>query len=240
MKLFVIGVDETTQAFLRGRSFSVTTGDDDVETPEDLYEWIQFGVYDAIVIDLDKKNWGIFAVRYLRSKEIQTAVIGITTGTKEDSWSDQRSAFLENGGDDLFRGPVNPRELAASLRASVRRGNGLTLDIREFRNGDALVRINMSTQVVMVNGIQIHLTGKERILFMLLAGTGERVQTKEMLLSGLYTEIEDEAEIKIIDVFICKLRNKLKQVHPDAAALVETVWGRGYKLADKSLTDNAA
>jgi two-component system cell cycle response regulator CtrA len=54
--------------------------------------------------------------------------------------------------------------------------------------------------------------------------------TKEMFLNHLYGGM-DEPELKIIDVFICKLRKKLSQA-TDGANYIETVWGRGYVLRD--------
>lgn len=228
MKIFEVGVDETTLAFLRGKGFSTVT--DEVETPEDLYEWIVDGNYEAVVIDLDKTNWGLFAVRYLRSKNVLTPVIGLSKGDQESPWPEQRASFLENGGDDFMRNPVNPRELAASLRAATRRGKGLVLDVREFRNGDALIRVNLSTQTITVNGQFVHLTGKEMLVLSLLASNRGRTQSKEMILGNLYSAVEDEAEIKIIDVFICKIRKKLDELHPDAGRIIETVWGRGYQI----------
>lgn len=228
MKIFQVGVDETTLAFLNAKGFSVAT--DEVEDPEDLQEFLSFGAYETIVINLDTMMWGVFAVRYLRSQGILTPVVALTSGNGEDSWSEQRALFLENGGDDLLRNPVNPRELAATLRAGSRRGKGLIIDIREFRYGEALVRINLSMQTVMVNGEYIHLTGKEMGILTMLASNRGRTQSKEMLLSALYTRIDDEPEIKIIDVFVCKLRSKLAAVHPDAGKTIETVWGRGYQM----------
>ncbi|KND50373.1 MAG: two-component system, cell cycle response regulator CtrA [Parcubacteria bacterium C7867-007] len=203
-----------------------------METPEDLYEWIVDGDYDAIVVDLDKTNWGIFAVRYLRSKNVLTSVIGLSNGNREGSWSEQRASFLENGGDDFIRSPANPRELAASLRATTRRGKGLVLDVRELKIGDALIRMNLSTQTVSVNGQFVHFTGKEMLILSLLASNRGRTQSKEMILGNLYSAIEDEAEIKIIDVFVCKIRKKLDEIHPDAGRVIETVWGRGYQIID--------
>ena len=58
----------------------------------------------------------------------------------------------------------------------------------------------------------------------------------------MYTEgIDDEPEVKIIDVFVCKLRRKLSEMHPDAEKFIETVWGRGYRLPTQpELTTKAA
>lgn len=229
MKVFHIGVDDTTLAFLRQRGFGFDT-EEDIETPDDLHDWIVDGDFDAILMNLDATDWGILAIRYLRSRNIQTTVVGLAKPDPDLSWSEQRSTFLENGGDDLLRNPPNPRELAASLRTATRRGKGLTLDIREFTMGEATVKINLSTNSVSVNGRPVHLTGKEMLLFSLLASTKGRTKSKESILSGIYTSLEDEPEIKIIDVFVCKLRKKLTDIHPDAGQVIETVWGRGYQI----------
>ena len=237
MKLFVIGVDKTTLTFLKDRGFSIASADEEIESPEDLYEWIQFENYDAIVLGLDQTNWGIYAARFLRKMEILISIVGITSGNGEDSWPDQRSVFLENGGDDLLRTPASPRELAASLRASVRRGRGVTYDIREFRNGDAVLRVDLTKQFVAVNGTIPHLTGKEMRMLINLVSAGDRVQSKEVMVSGLYSAIEDEALPKIVDVFICKIRKKFAEIHPDAGALIRTVWGRGYVMFSEKKED---
>ena len=143
--------------------------------------------------------------------------------------------FLENGGDDLIRGPVNPRELVASLRAVTRRFKGALLDIVEYQNGDAKLKINLTTKSVLINSFPVDLTGKELAMMLLFASTPGRVMSKEVILTQMYTDgVEDEPEMKIIDVFVCKLRRKLTDVHPDAVKFIETVWGRGYRLPEQS------
>lgn len=229
MKVFQVGVDDTTLLFLSSKGFTPETAE--VESPEDLFDWLIDGSFAAAIIDLDKTNWGQFAVRYLRNKNVLTPVIGISTG--EDAamgWSEFRSEFLENGGDDLLHNPTNPRELAATLRATTRRGVGATYDVRMAKFGDALIRINLSANIVSVNGESLHLTGKEMLMMAVLATNNGRTVSKEMLLSGMYSATEDEPEIKIIDVFACKLRKKLSEVHLDAGLALETVWGAGYRL----------
>lgn len=62
------------------------------------------------------------------------------------------------------------------------------------------------------------------------------VLTKEAFLNHLYGGM-DEPEMKIIDVFICKLRKKLAQA--GAGSLIGTVWGRGYMMRDPSGEQNA-
>jgi len=229
MKVLVAGLDDTTISFLR--SGGVVVEKEDIDDIEDLESWIQDGYYDACVINLEKSGLGIYMARTLRDKKISTPVVGISKGSDDRVWGDHRAMFLENGGDDLLRGPVNPRELVASLRAVVRRFKGSLLDIFEFKQGDAVLKVNLTTRSVQVNGVVVDLTGKEMSMMLLLASSPGRVLSKEMLLTQMYVEgVDDEPAIKIIDVFICKLRHKLENIHPDSKAFIQTIWGRGYAL----------
>jgi two-component system cell cycle response regulator CtrA len=92
--------------------------------------------------------------------------------------------------------------------------------------------VNLDTKMVEVSGAQVHLTGKEYQLLELLALRKGTTLTKEMFLNHLYGGM-DEPEIKIIDVFICKLRKKLANAS-DGKDYIETVWGRGYVLREPS------
>jgi two-component system cell cycle response regulator CtrA len=92
------------------------------------------------------------------------------------------------------------------------------------------VAINLDTRTVDVNGTQVHLTNKEYAILELLAMRKGTVLTKEMFLNHLYSSM-DEPEIKIIDVFVCKLRKKLSEAS-GGISYIETVWGRGYMLKD--------
>ena len=92
--------------------------------------------------------------------------------------------------------------------------------------------VNLNTRVVSVDDQPVHLTGKEYGILELLSLRKGTTLTKEMFLNHLYRGM-DEPEIKIIDVFICKLRKKLAQA-TDGNHYIETVWGRGYVLRDSA------
>ena len=233
MKVLVAGLDDTTIAFLREHGVAVEV--QDVEGVEDLEAWLQDGLFEAGVIDLEKSNLGIYAARSLRAKKISTPIIGISHGSEDRVWGDHRAMFLENGGDDLLHGPVNPRELTASLRCVTRRFKGALLDIVECRNRDAKLKVNLTTKSVSINGREIELTSKEQSIMLLFASSPGRVLSKEMILTQMYTGgVDDEPEMKIIDVFVCRLRRKLTDAHPDAEAFIKTEWGRGYRLPEQS------
>jgi two-component system, cell cycle response regulator CtrA len=90
--------------------------------------------------------------------------------------------------------------------------------------------VNLDTRVVSVASRPVHLTGKEFAILELLSLRKGTILTKEMFLSHLYGE-DDEPEVKIIDVFICKLRKKLAEA-TGGSHHIETVWGRGYLIRD--------
>ena len=80
------------------------------------------------------------------------------------------------------------------------------------------------------DGARVHLTGKEYAMLELLSLRKGTTLTKEMFLNHLYGGM-DEPELKIIDVFICKLRKKLANAS-EGRNFIETVWGRGYVLRE--------
>ena len=92
------------------------------------------------------------------------------------------------------------------------------------------VTVNLDAKTVEAEGKGVHLTGKEYQMLELLSLRKGTTLTKEMFLNHLYGGM-DEPELKIIDVFICKLRKKLSTA-TGGDNYIETVWGRGYVLRD--------
>ena len=231
MRILAVGLDETTVSFLLHNGVAVKL--EEIEDTAALQSKLSNGLYDAAVFDLDASNIGVYAPRSLREQKIDTPVVGISRGSEGNSWSDHRATFLENGGDALLRGPTNPRELVASLRAVTRRFKGALLDIVECWYGDAVLKVNLTTHSVTVNGDDACLSASQTRLMLALASSPGRVLSKEMILGDMYiVDVAQEPEMKIIDVFICKIRDRLGAIHPDAGGehFVETIWGRGYRL----------
>jgi two-component system cell cycle response regulator CtrA len=90
--------------------------------------------------------------------------------------------------------------------------------------------VDLATRVVSVDDQPVRLTGKEYGILELLCQRKGTTLTKEMFLNHLY-EGMNEPGLKIIDVFVCKLRKKLAQA-TGGKHYIETVWGRGYALRD--------
>ncbi len=108
----------------------------------------------------------------------------------------------------------------------MRRSKGHAQSV--ITTGDLIVNLDQKT--VEVSGSRVHLTGKEYQMLELLSLRKGTTLTKEMFLNHLYGGM-DEPELKIIDVFICKLRKKLANAS-EGKNYIETVWGRGYVLRE--------
>jgi two-component system cell cycle response regulator CtrA len=130
------------------------------------------------------------------------------------------------GADDYMTKPFHREELVARIYAIVRRSKGHSQSI--IRTGH--LSVNLDAKTVDVAGTRVHLTGKEYMILELLSLRKGTTLTKEMFLNHLYGGM-DEPELKIIDVFICKLRKKLA-LACGGQNYIETIWGRGYVLRD--------
>jgi len=180
--------------------------------------------YDIIVLDLNLPDMhGYDVLKKLRNAKIETPIL-ILSGMSE---SDDKVKGLVFGADDYLTKPFDKSELVARINAVVRRARGHAQSSIEV--GDLLIDLDGKT--VTVAGQPVHLTGKEYGILELLALRKGTTLTKEMFLNHLYGGM-DEPELKIIDVFVCKLRKKLATAS-GGNNFIETVWGRGYVLRDQ-------
>ncbi|MBK5921235.1 DNA-binding response regulator [Rhodothalassium salexigens] len=186
--------------------------------------------YDIILLDLNLPDMhGYDVLRKLRMSKVNTPIL-ILSGLNE---MDHKVKGLGFGADDYLTKPFHKEELVARIHAIVRRSKGHSQSV--IRTGK--LSVNLDTKTVEVDSQRVHLTGKEYAMLELLSLRKGTTLTKEMFLNHLYGGI-DEPELKIIDVFICKLRKKLSAA-TDGINYIETVWGRGYVLRDPNATDDA-
>ncbi|MBV7393391.1 response regulator transcription factor CtrA [Mameliella sediminis] len=179
--------------------------------------------YDLILLDLNLPDMnGHEVLRQLRVARIDTPIL-ILTG--EDDTQSKIKGF-GFGADDYMTKPFHRDELVARIHAIIRRSKGHSQSI--IRTGK--ISVNLDAKTVEVASKPVHLTGKEYQMLELLSLRKGTTLTKEMFLNHLYGGM-DEPELKIIDVFICKLRKKLSEATGDDN-YIETVWGRGYVLRD--------
>lgn len=179
--------------------------------------------YDIIILDLMLPDMdGYDVLKALRESKVETPIL-ILSGLTE---LDNKIKGLGYGADDYLTKPFDKRELIARIQAIVRRSQGHSQSIIETGR----VKVNLDSRTVDADGKPLHLTGKEYGIIELLSLRKGTTLTKEMFLNHLYGGM-DEPEVKIIDVFICKLRKKLADA-TDGSNYIETVWGRGYVLRD--------
>ena len=179
--------------------------------------------YDIIVLDLQLPDMSGFEVlKALRVAKVQTPVL-ILSG---NAIVEAKVKALGFGADDYMTKPFHKDELVARIQAVVRRSKGHSQSV--ITTGK--LTVNLDAKTVEVDGARVHLTGKEYQMLELLSLRKGTTLTKEMFLNHLYGGM-DEPELKIIDVFICKLRKKLAEA-TGGQNYIETVWGRGYVLRD--------
>lgn len=223
MRILLVEDDQTTarsiELMLTNANYNVyrtDMGEEGIDLAK-LYD------YDLILLDLDLPDMhGMEVLRQIRMSRIDTPIL-ILTGS-DDTESKLRGFGF--GADDYMTKPFNRDELVARIHAIIRRSKGHSQSV--IRTGEMLV--NLDTRSVEVGGRAVNLTGKEYQILELLSLRKGTTLTKEMFLNHLYGGL-DEPELKIIDVFVCKLRKKLAAVM-NGESHIETVWGRGYVLRD--------
>lgn len=222
MRVLLIEDDNHTaqgiEMMLKSEGFNVYStdlGEDGVDLGK-LYD------YDIILLDLHLPDMtGFDVLKQLRVARVNTPVL-ILSGNFD---LDAKVRGLGYGADDYVTKPFAKDELIARINAIVRRSKGHAQSV--IKTG--AVTVNLDAKTVEANGQRVHLTGKEYQMLELLSLRKGTTLTKEMFLNHLY-DGRDEPELKIIDVFICKLRKKLEAAAGDH--YIETVWGRGYVLRD--------
>jgi two-component system cell cycle response regulator CtrA len=179
--------------------------------------------YDLILLDLNLPDMhGHEVLRQLRIAKIQTPIL-ILSGLDDTETKIKGFGF---GADDYVTKPFHREELIARIHAIVRRSKGHAQSV--IQTGS--IKVNLDAKTVEGKARPVHLTGKEYQMLELLSLRKGTTLTKEMFLNHLYGGM-DEPELKIIDVFICKLRKKLSEA-TGGERHIETVWGRGYVLRD--------
>ena len=223
MRVLLVEDDPTTSKSIEMMLKSAGMVVDATELGEDGLEIGKLYEYDIIILDLMLPDIdGMEVLRRLRDARVKTPIL-ILSGLTQ---SEQKVKGLGTGADDYLTKPFDKSELLARIQAIVRRSAG---------HSDSVIRtgrltVNLDAHTVDVNGKSMHLTGKEYSILELLSLRKGTTLTKEMFLNHLYGGM-DEPELKIIDVFICKLRKKLSQA-TGGENYIETVWGRGYVLRD--------
>src|SRR6201993_1133841 len=231
MRVLLVEDDATTAASIKMMLGKENFICDTTDLGEDGLEIGKLYDYDIILLDLMLPDIdGYEVLRRLRAARVRTPIL-ILSGLVE---LDHKIKGLGFGADDFLTKPFDRRELVARIQAIVRRSKGHPEST--IRTGKLLV--NLDARIVTVDEQPVHLTGKEYGILELLSLRKGTTLTKEMFLNHLYGGM-DEPELKIIDVFVCKLRKKMSPA-PWGENYIETVWARGYVLRDQPTAESAA
>jgi len=218
-------VARSVAALLSGHR--ITT--DIVGSGEEGLDHLRIYTYDAVVLDRILPDMdGLEFVRRVRTARITTPIL-MLSGHGDTA---TRVKGITLGADDFLTKPFEPQELVARLLAIVRRASGFA--DQRLRAGP--IEMDLKSQDCRVNGRPVHLTGKEQAILQLMMTRKGMVLSKEAILTHLYGGM-DEPEIKIVDVFVCKLRKKL--ANAGSPNLIGTVWGRGYILREPSPSESS-
>jgi two-component system cell cycle response regulator CtrA len=231
MRVLLIEDDPTTakaiELMLEAEGFRIFTTD----LGEEGLDLAKLYDYDIILLDLNLPDMhGSDVLRKVRRSNVSTPIL-MLSGIGTLDW---KVRALAAGADDYVTKPFHRDELVARIHAIVRRSKGHSQSI--IRTGK--IAVNLDAKTVEVDGARLHVTGKEFAMLELLTLRKGTTLTKDMFLNHLYGGM-DEPELKIIDVFICKLRKKLS-LACGGENYIETVWGRGYVLREPETIPLAA
>jgi len=203
---------------LKKNNFSV----DSVFNGEEALEYLDYGTYDLIVLDimLPKVN-GYEVIKKLRENKNETAVLMLTA---RDSIEDKIKG-LDLGADDYLIKPFDFGELLARIRALVRRKYGNTSNTMEIDD----LCIDIAKKTVVRGGKNIELTGKEYEVLEYLIQNKGHVLSRDKIRDSVW-DYGYEGESNIIDVLIKNIRKKIDI--GNSKALIHTKRGLGYVLKE--------
>jgi two-component system cell cycle response regulator CtrA len=230
MRILLVEDDRTMARSLVATLKAASMVVDAVETGEEALEYCRLSDFDMVLLDLSLPDMeGYDVVRRLRAARLATPVLILS----ETASAQAKIKGFAACADDVISKPFDTQELVARIQAVVRRAKGFAQPTLAV--GD--LALNLGSREATVAGTPVHLTGKEYAILELLMLRKGMVLTKEAFLNHLYGGM-DEPEVKIIDVFICKLRKKLAVAGADN--VIGTVWGRGYMMRDPAAQPAAA
>lgn len=202
---------------------------DEAENGEDALQMALKNDYDLIMLDLMLPGMdGIEVCEKIREHK-STPIIMLTAKGEESN----RIQGFEAGTDDYVVKPFSPREIVFRVKAVLRRAS-TTAYLSTSTNSQETISfphltINHDAHRVLVDGEEVNLTPKEYELLYYLAQVPDKVFTREQLLKDVW-QYEFFGDLRTVDTHVKRLREKLNKISPEAAKMIGTVWGVGYKL----------
>ncbi len=195
---------------------------DQVYDGQEALDALEYVKYDAVVMDvMMPKMDGITAVKFIRKSKNSVPIIMLTALSEIDD----KVTGLDAGADDYLTKPFMIKELLARIRALVRRGDNI-ISNSEIGN----VILDSQTFELKTETKSVRLTNKEYKLMEYLIRNKNQVLSTERIMTEIW-DLESDAEINVVWVFISSLRKKLEQI--DANYNIKALRGLGYRLEEK-------
>lgn len=195
--------------------------------PEDIDDAVSLATlyeYDAIVIHEPLDSAPLPALRRMRAASSIPILLAfeheVDPVTRTKAWDEGADAVLHN---DPTQGEIN-----SALLALIRRAGGSATNVVSVGN----VSMDLLSGSISVCGQPVSFPKSEAKLLAVLLQKSPLLVTKEQLMDAMYFDTSEAPEPKIIDVFVCKIRNKLKAF--GAGQVIETIFGRGYRACENA------
>jgi DNA-binding response OmpR family regulator len=166
---------------------------------------------------------GLDVCRILRA-ESNVAILLVTARSSENDML----LGLDIGADDYLGKPVSPRELTARVRALLRRTGAAEGSTAVLKVGD--LEVDPGRFEARIRGVPVNLTAKEFGILELLAGEPGRVFTRGQIIDKTFG-FEHDVSARTVDAHVVNLRRKVED-NPAEPRYVQTVYGRGYRMAE--------
>lgn len=228
-KILIVDDEERIRRLLRiyleRENYIIEEAEDGTQALEKAME----SNYDCILLDLMMPGMdGIEVCQELRTKK-STPVIMLTAKGEETN----RVEGFEAGTDDYIVKPFSPREVVLRVKALLRRSSPSSFINTETKSKDLIVyphlTIDNDAHRVTADGVEVNLTPKEYELLYFLAKAPDKVFDREHLLKEVW-HYEFFGDLRTVDTHVKRLREKLNRVSEQAAKMILTVWGVGYKF----------
>ncbi len=188
---------------------------------QEALDYLDYIKYDVVVMDIMMpKMDGITAVKYIRRTNNHVPIIMLTALSELDD----KVTGLDAGADDYLTKPFMIKELLARIRALTRRGD--IVDNKQIGN----VILDSQSFEIKTDSKSIRLTNKEYKLMELLIKNKNQILSTEKIMTEIW-DLESDAEINVVWVFISSLRKKLESI--DSNYVIKAVRGLGYRLEEK-------
>lgn len=229
MRVLVVDDDADTALYLSNLLKQKNFVTEVVHNGYDALHSLKSISYDVVLLDIDLPYInGREVLQKIRKLNINIPVIIISALA---SVKEKVNVFAF-GADDYITKPFDSREFLARIEAVNRRAIGVSSSVVSCGN----LKIDITNQIAYVDDNNLTLTKKEYIILELLITRKNSLICKESFLDHLYSSACDEPNMKIIDVFICKLRKKIIAASKNDQDIpnIQTVWGRGYVMSYQS------